>query len=406
MTTTKRATPKGKKQSAAGALFVADKKTLSGALEFIRSIATKLPSSKEEAQLLLEFLVEDSKLVIQYRSGGAQLRSVVTGAVLTETFDLRVDLSLIQQALRVGGDKVTALLTNKQLQLKIGRSSITLPLAPKRSKSQLSEEQEEKNSAGNKAAASLIPKAKLSLPGSLLSEMLSTAALTRSSADSTMMRMLHVDGDNISVQSSDLHRAVVTKAICKGLKAEKASVCLPSNLAGCFEAASRKEDVKIGWNERFFILKTKDMVACVPLTSSPVHDLEAQLSSVVEGMAKQAKFKFIRKDIEQLLGDARAVAVGGVEQTIDFSLDSKGISASMRTAASKFTGSCPAEVTSESKFTMYMPYMIELFGSLLTELHTIKAQVREHACVFEGVSGKNKVSVTAFCPKASATSVD
>ncbi len=401
---TKQPASKSKKKSApaAGSLFTADKKTLSGALEFIRSIATKLPSSKEEAQLLLDFLVEDSKLVVQYRSGGAQLRSVVAGATVNEQFDMRVDLTLIQQALRVGGDKVTAVMSGKQLQLKIGRSSVTLPVAPKRSKSQLAEESE----ASKKAAGAQLPKAKLSLPGSLLAEMLSAAALTRSNADSTMMRMLHVDGDNISVQSSDLHRAVVAKATCKGLKADKASVCLPSNLAGCFEAASRKEDVKIGWNERFFVLKTKDMIACVPLTSSPVHDLEAQLSSVVDGMSKQAKFKFVRKDIEQLLGDARAVAVGGVEQTIDFNLDDKGLSASMRTAASKFSGSCPAEVSSPAKFTMYMPYMIELFGSLLTELHTIKAQVREHACVFEGVSGKNKVAVTAFCPKASATTID
>jgi hypothetical protein len=287
--------------------FEAKKKALAAAAKIVRSMTDALAATGSAAEAL--HLIADGKVVkLRTVAGGQIVESVLSdGVVVTETGSAPVDPAALTNALSVTGDTFKVALDGHYLDFACGRAKGRLEV-----KAASDDTQDE--------ALKAAPKPNIAVPGfkALLH------AITLKGATKNSERTFHFDSKSKTLrgEATDSFRGI---SVVTPLKSDK----LPGSISLSLPAKAMDslgfliDDCLIGFDEKFFSIKSPGLFVSLPQSTAPAVDIAGQLKDWLGSQDKKAEFTVSIKELKEAISDALAISTdkSGSRLTVSFGPD-------------------------------------------------------------------------------------
>lgn len=289
--------------------FEAKKKALSSAAKIVRSMTDALAASGAAAEAV--HLIAEGKVVkLRTVAGGQIVESVLSDDVIVqEVGSAPVDAAALTNALAVGGETFKVHLDGQYLDFACGRSKGRLEV-----KAASDDTQDE--------ALQQAPKANIPVPGfkALL------RAVTLRGSTKTGERTFHFDTKTKTLrgEATDSFRgiSVVTPLSPKDKLPGSISLSLPAKAMDALGALI--DDCLVGFDEKFFTIKSPGLFVSMPQSSTPPVDIAAQLKDWLGQQTKKAEFTVSIKEIKEAIADAIAISTDKSGSRLTVSLGPNG----------------------------------------------------------------------------------
>lgn len=289
--------------------FEAKKKALAAATKIVRSMTDALAASGSAAEAM--YLIADGKHVkLRTVAGGQIVESVMTEDVIVqEAGSAPVDASALTNALSVGGDNFKVSRDGQYLDFACGRSKGRLEV-----KAASDDTQDE--------ALKAAPKATIAIPGfkALLN------AITLKGTTKTGERTFHFDAKKKTIrgEATDSFRGIsVVSPLATGEK-------LPGSISLSLPAKAMDslgflvEDCLIGFDEKFFSVKSPGLFVSMPQSTNAPVDIASQLGDWLGSQTKKAEFTVSIKEVKEAIADAIAISTDKSGSRLTVSLGPTG----------------------------------------------------------------------------------
>lgn len=271
--------------------FEAKKKALSAAAKVVRSITDALAASGTAAEAV--HLIAEGKVVkLRTVAGGQVVESVLTDdVVVQEAGSAPVDGAALTNALSITGDTFKVSKDGQYLDFACGRSKGRLEV-----KAASDDTQE---STLNNA-----PKPTIPVPG--LKALLRSVTLKGTSK--TADRTFHFDAKakTLRGEATDSFRGISAVTPVGAKLPGSISISLPAKAMDAIGALV--DDCLVGFDERFFSVKSPGLFVSLPQSSTPPIDIAAQLKDWLGQQTKKAEFEISIKEIKEAIADAIAIS--------------------------------------------------------------------------------------------------
>ena len=289
--------------------FEAKKKALAAAAKIVRSMTDALAVSGSAAEAM--YLIAEGKTVkLRTVAGGQIVESILSSEVIVqETGSAPVDAAAFTNALSVGGDL-----------FKISRDGQYLDFTCGRSKGRL--EVKAASDDTQDAAVKAAPKPTIAIPG--FKAMLN--AITLKGTTKTGERTFHFDAKKKTLrgEATDSFRGIsVVTPFASGEKLPGSiSLSLPAKATDSLGFLI--EDCLIGFDEKFFSVKSPGLFVSMPQSTNAPVDIAAQLGDWLGSQAKKAEFTVSIKEVKEAIADAIAISTDKSGSRLTVSLGPNG----------------------------------------------------------------------------------
>lgn len=292
--------------------FEAKKKALSSAAKLVRTITDALASSGQASDVLY-IIATGKKIKLRTVAGGQVVERTLTDDVLvTEEGSAPIDPAAFSNALSVGGET-----------FKVVRDGQYLNFACGKAKGRLEVKKDADDDAKDEALDEA-PKATVSVPG--FRTMLKAIALKAQGKAGD--RTIHIDQKKklLRGEATDEFRgvAVVVPAASDAKLPGSASLSLPSKALDTIGVVL-EDAALIGFDEKFFSIRTPGLFISLPQASTPPIDIASQLADLLSSdAARKGLFEIKVKEIKEALSDALAIASDKANARLTVCLGSDG----------------------------------------------------------------------------------
>lgn len=283
--------------------FEAKKKGLSNAAKVVRSMSDALAATNGPP--IIHVIAEGKAVKLRAASGGQIVESIIgSDVVVQEAGSVAIDATALANALSVGGDNFKASLDGNYLVFACGRSKGRL---------------EVKQGVDNDDSDA--PKPTTRIPG--FKALLRAITLKGTNKGE---RTLHFDskGKTVRGESTDAFRGITTVApLASGEKLPgSASISLPAKAMDAL--GQLVEDCLIGFDEKFFSIRSPGLFVSLPQSTTPPVDIAEQLEGWLGGQEQHATFTVPIKEIKEAIADAIAISTDKSGSRLTVSLGPDG----------------------------------------------------------------------------------
>lgn len=287
--------------------FEAKKKALAAAAKVVRSMTDALAATGSAAEAL-HIIAEGKTVKLRTVAGGQIVESVLSDdVVVTEAGSAPVDAAALNNALSVSGDTFKVSLDGQRIDFACGRAKGHMDV-----KSASDDTQDD--------ALAAAPKPTIPVPGfkALLN------AITLRGATKNSERTFHFDAKakTLRGEATDSFRGITVVTPVNSKLPGSISLSLPAKAMDSLGFLI--DDCLIGFDEKFFSIKSPGLFVSMPQSTAPAVDIAGQLKDWLGSQNKKAEFTIAIKEIKEAIADALAISTDKSGSRLTVSLGPAG----------------------------------------------------------------------------------
>lgn len=287
--------------------FEAKKKALAAAAKVVRSMTDALAATGSAAEAL-HIIAEGKTVKLRTVAGGQIVESVLSDdVVVMEVGSAPVDAAALTNALSVSGDTFKVNLDGQHLDFACGRAKGRMEV-----KSASDDTQDD--------ALAAAPKPTIPAPG--FKAMLN--AITLRGATKNAERTFHFDAKakTLRGEATDSFRGITVVTPLNAKLPGSISLSLPAKAMDALGFLI--DDCLIGFDEKFFSIKSPGLFVSLPQSTAPAVDIAGQLQDWLGSQSKKAEFVIAIKEIKEAIADALAISTDKSGSRLTVSLGPNG----------------------------------------------------------------------------------
>jgi hypothetical protein len=287
--------------------FEAKKKALAAAAKVVRSMTEALAATGSAAEAL-HVIAEGKTVKLRTVAGGQIVESVLSDdIVVMEAGSAPVDAAALTNALSVSGDTFKVSLDGRHLDFACGRAKGRMEV-----KAASDDTQDD--------ALAAAPKPTIPAPGfkALLN------AITLRGSTKNAERTFHFDAKakTLRGEATDSFRGITVVTPLNAKLPGSISLSLPAKAMDSLGFLI--DDCLIGFDEKFFSIKSPGLFVSLPQSTAPAVDIAGQLKDWLGSQSKKAEFVTSIKEIKEAIADALAISTDKSGSRLTVSLGPNG----------------------------------------------------------------------------------